>query len=73
VLSCPQYEYTGIDSTTGEWTFNENVPRANTARSTQAQLRSHQLALGSRSQTLSPILACQLLTRQTITRWLRRP
>jgi len=29
VLSCPQYEYTGIDSTTGEWTFNENVPRAN--------------------------------------------
>ena len=29
VLSCPQYEYTGIDSTTGEWLFNENVPRAN--------------------------------------------
>jgi hypothetical protein len=29
VLSCPQYEYTGIDSTTGEWTFNETVARAN--------------------------------------------
>jgi len=29
VLSCPQYEYTGIDNTTGEWLFNENVPRAN--------------------------------------------
>jgi hypothetical protein len=29
VLSCPQYEYTGIDSTTGEWLFDENVPRAN--------------------------------------------
>jgi len=29
VLSCPQYEYTGIDSTTGEWLFNDNVPRAN--------------------------------------------
>lgn len=29
VLSCPQYEYTGIDSTTGEWTFNENVARPN--------------------------------------------
>lgn len=29
VLSCPQYEYTGIDSTTGEWLFNETVPRAN--------------------------------------------
>ena len=29
VLSCPQYEYTGINSTTGEWIFDENVPRAN--------------------------------------------
>jgi hypothetical protein len=29
VLSCPQYEYTGIDSTTGEWTFNETGARAN--------------------------------------------
>jgi hypothetical protein len=29
VLSCPQYEYTGIDSTTGKWTFNETVARAN--------------------------------------------
>ena len=29
VLSCPQYEYTGTDSTTGEWLFNETVPRAN--------------------------------------------
>ena len=29
VLDLPQYEYTGIDSTTGEWIFDENVPRAN--------------------------------------------
>ena len=25
VLSCPQYRYTGVDSTTGEWTFDVNV------------------------------------------------
>ena len=29
VLSCPQYEYVGVDGITGEWLFNENVPRAN--------------------------------------------
>ena len=29
VLSCPQYEYLGVDGITGEWLFNENVPRAN--------------------------------------------
>ena len=29
VLDLPQYEFTGIDSTTGEWIFDENVPRAN--------------------------------------------
>ena len=29
VLDLPQHEYTGIDSTTGEWLFDENVPRAN--------------------------------------------
>ena len=29
VLSCPHYEYVGVDGITGEWLFNENVPRAN--------------------------------------------
>jgi len=29
VLDLPQHEFTGIDSTTGEWLFDENVPRAN--------------------------------------------
>ena len=29
VLDLPQYEYTGIDSTTGEWLFDEDYPRAN--------------------------------------------
>ena len=29
VLSCPQYKYTGVDSTTGEWTFDQTQPIAN--------------------------------------------
>ena len=29
VLDLPQYEYIGIDSDTGVWQFNVNVPRAN--------------------------------------------
>ena len=29
VLNCPQYKYTGIDSVTGEWTFDETQPIAN--------------------------------------------
>ena len=29
VLDLPQHAYTGIDSTTGVWIFDENVPRAN--------------------------------------------
>jgi hypothetical protein len=29
VLACPQYLYTGVDSNTGEWLYNENVPVAN--------------------------------------------
>jgi hypothetical protein len=29
VLSCPQYRYTGVDSTTGEWTFDQTQPIPN--------------------------------------------
>jgi hypothetical protein len=29
VLSCPQYKYTGVDSTTGEWTFDQTQPIPN--------------------------------------------
>jgi hypothetical protein len=29
VLSCPQYKYTGVDSTTGEWLFDETQPIPN--------------------------------------------
>jgi hypothetical protein len=29
VLSCPQYKYTGVDSTTGEWFFDETLPIPN--------------------------------------------
>ena len=29
VLACPQYKYTGIDSTTGEWFFDETLPIPN--------------------------------------------
>ena len=25
VLACPQYQYVGVDGTTGEWLYNENV------------------------------------------------
>jgi hypothetical protein len=29
VLLCPQYAYDGVESDTGQWTFNGSVPRAN--------------------------------------------
>ena len=29
VLKCPQYKYTGVDSTTGEWFFDETLPIPN--------------------------------------------
>lgn len=29
VLNCPQYKYTGVDSTTGEWTFDATLPIPN--------------------------------------------
>lgn len=29
VVACPQYEFTGVDSETGEWTFNTNNPIPN--------------------------------------------
>ena len=29
VLSCPQYKYTGVDSTTGEWIFDQTQPIPN--------------------------------------------
>ena len=29
VLNCPQYEYTGVDGTTGEWLFNDTRPIPN--------------------------------------------
>jgi hypothetical protein len=29
VLSCPQYKYTGVDTTTGEWTFDQTQPIPN--------------------------------------------
>lgn len=29
VLFCPQYAFTGVDSATGEWTYNATVSRAN--------------------------------------------
>ena len=29
VLDLPQYAFTGIDSDTGEWLFDQNVPRPN--------------------------------------------
>jgi len=29
VLKCPQYKYTGVDTTTGEWTFDELLPIPN--------------------------------------------
>ena len=66
VLDLPQHEFTGIDSTTGEWIFDENVPRANqilyACSGTNVQ---YVVALGGTvvyTQTASWVTAAQILT-----------
>jgi len=66
VLDLPQHEYTGIDSTTGEWLFDVNVPRANQIlyACTGSNVEYVVALAGSvvYSQTCSWITAAQILT-----------
>ena len=66
VLDLPQHEFTGIDSTTGEWIFDENVPRANqiiyTCVGTNVEYVVALAGTVAYTQTCTWITAAQILT-----------
>jgi hypothetical protein len=66
VLDLPQFAFTGIDSTTGEWIFDNNVPRANqiiyTCVGTNVEYVVALAGTVAYTQTCSWITAAQILT-----------
>jgi hypothetical protein len=68
VLSCPQYKYTGVDSTTGEWTFDQTQPIPNQVlyACTGADVDFVAIYTG----TVSITLTCTWITATDIEDWI---
>ena len=66
VLDLPQHAFTGVDSTTGEWIFDENVPRANqilyACTGTNVQYVVALAGTVAYTQTCTWVTAAQILT-----------